>query len=178
MQGAPGWRGAIRIARSDIGRKLGVPLVNGLGIARAVGAVFVETRAGFVQFLHLLRAGLASSRLRLEGRVNGTGMAKERSPGAGATQEFFRFDAGFAQRRLKIMLHHSSGRLPCLARHTEHGALSRPGITDDNAKIAPVRDMHQRIDLLAGKDQPALFGTRKRGLPVPVADLVQFLLGH
>jgi hypothetical protein len=49
-------------------------------------------------------------------------------------------------------------RLPCLARNAEHGALSRPGIADDNAKIAPVRDMRQRVGLLAGQDKAALFG--------------------
>jgi hypothetical protein len=50
---------------------------------------------------------------------------------------------------------------PCFARHAEHGALSRPGIADDNAKIAPVRDMRQRVGLLAGQDKAALFGARQ-----------------
>jgi hypothetical protein len=49
-------------------------------------------------------------------------------------------------------------RFPCLARNAQHGALSRSGIADDNAKIAPVRDMRQRIGLLAGQDKAALFG--------------------
>jgi hypothetical protein len=68
-------------------------------------------------------------------------------------------------------------RLPCLARHAQHGALSRPGIADDNAKIAPVRDMRQRVGLLAGQDKAALFGAPSRLLSA-VVHFMAFALGH
>ena len=65
-----------------------------------------------------------------------------------------------------------------LARHAQHGALSRSGITDDDAEIATVRDMRQRLDLLAGQDKAALSGTRKGGFTVPIIDRVTLRLGH
>jgi len=74
--------------------------------------------------------------------------------------------------------HFVACRFPCLARHAEHGALSRPGIADHNAEIAPVRDIRQRVGLLAGQDKAALFGAGQSGFSVPVADLVPLPLGH
>ena len=47
-------------------------------------------------------------------------------------------------------------RFPGFARHAQHRALSRPGITDDDAQIAPVRDMRKRVGLLRRKDKAAL----------------------
>ena len=69
-------------------------------------------------------------------------------------------------------------RFPGFARHAQHRALSRPGITDDDAEIAPVRDMRQRLGLLARKNQAARFRTRQRRFAVPVTHLVAFLIGH
>ena len=51
MQGAPGGRGAIWIARGDIGSKAGIPFIDGLGVAGTVRPVLIEGRAGLVQLL-------------------------------------------------------------------------------------------------------------------------------
>ena len=69
-------------------------------------------------------------------------------------------------------------RLPGFARHAQHRALSRPGITDDDPQIAPVRDMRQRLGLLSRKHKAARFRARQRRFAVPVADFVAFPLGH
>ena len=69
-------------------------------------------------------------------------------------------------------------RFPGFARHAQHRALSRPGIADHDAKIAPVRDMRKRLGLLPRKHKAARFCTRQRHIAVPVADLMAFLLGH
>ena len=69
-------------------------------------------------------------------------------------------------------------RFPGFARHTQHRALPRPGIADDNPKVAPVRDMRQRLGLLAGKGQPAIRRARQRGFSAPVIHLMAFALGH
>ncbi len=49
-----------------------------------------------------------------------------------------------------------TGILLGFPRHTQHRALSRPGIADDIAEIAPVRDMRQSVGLLAGQDNAAV----------------------
>ena len=45
-------------------------------------------------------------------------------------------------------------------------------------KIAPVRDMRQRVGLLARKDKAARFRTRQRRFAVRVAHLMAFPFGH
>ena len=60
-------------------------------------------------------------------------------------------------------------RFPGLPRHAQHRALSRSGMADHDAEIAPVRDMRQRVDLLARKDKTARFRARQRRPPVRVA---------
>ena len=65
-------------------------------------------------------------------------------------------------------------RFPGFARHAQHRALSRPGIADDDAEIAPVRDMRQRLGLLARKDKAARFRTRQRRFAIPVTHLMAF----
>jgi hypothetical protein len=69
-------------------------------------------------------------------------------------------------------------RFPCLSRHAKHGALSRPGITDDNAKVASVRDMRQRVGLLVGQDKTALLGTRQCYPSVGFIDFMAFAARH
>ena len=76
--------------------------------------------------------------------------------------EVFRRDAG--QRHAPDLI---TRRFPCLPRHAQHRALARSGIADHDAKIAPVRDMRQRVGLLAGQDKAALFGMCQSGLAVP-----------
>jgi hypothetical protein len=71
-----------------------------------------------------------------------------------------------------------TGCFPCLPRHAQHGALSRPGMAYDDAQIAPVRDMRQRVGLLTGQDEAALFGIGQSGLAVPVIQLMAFPSGH
>ncbi|CAA0093321.1 Uncharacterised protein [Starkeya nomas] len=87
--------------------------------------------------------------------------------------EIFRGDAG--QRHAPDLV---ARRLPSLARHPQHRALSRPGIADDDTQAAPVRDMRQRLGLLAGQDKAARFRTRQRHLTIPVVDLMAFPFGH
>ena len=67
--------------------------------------------------------------------------------------EIFRRNAG--QRHAPNLV---ACRFPGLPRHAQHRALARAGMADHDAEIAPVRDMRQRVGLLAGKHKPALFG--------------------
>ena len=67
---------------------------------------------------------------------------------------------------------------PRLERHAEHRALSRPGMADDEGAIAPVRDVGQRVLLLAGKHEATLFGTRKRCCLVTVVDRMTLARSH
>ena len=83
--------------------------------------------------------------------------------------EILRRDAG--KRRAPDLV---ARRFPGFARHAQHRALPRSGITDHDAEIAPVRDMRQRVGLLSRKDKTTRFRTRKRSFAVPVADLMAF----
>ena len=65
--------------------------------------------------------------------------------------EVFRRDAG--QCRAPDLV---ARRFPGLPRHAQHRALARSGMADHDPKIAPVRDMRQRVGLLARKDKAAL----------------------
>ena len=65
-------------------------------------------------------------------------------------------------------------RFPGFARHAQHRALSRPGIADDDAEIAPVRDMRQRLGLLAGKNKAARFRARQRRFAVRITHAMAF----
>ena len=58
-------------------------------------------------------------------------------------------------------------RFPCLPRHAQHRALAGSGMADDDPKIAPIRDMRQRVGLLARKDETARFRTRQEPLRDP-----------
>ena len=87
--------------------------------------------------------------------------------------EVFRGNAG--QRHAPDLV---ARRFPSLPRHPQHRALSRPGVPDHDTEIASVREMPQRIGLLAGKDKAARFGTRQCRLSVPVTDLVAFPFRH
>src|SRR6516164_1341706 len=52
-------------------------------------------------------------------------------------------------------------RFPGLSRHAQHRALAGPCMADQDAQIAPIRDMGQRIGLLARQDKIARFRTRQ-----------------
>lgn len=69
-------------------------------------------------------------------------------------------------------------RLPGLTRDTEHGALTRPGITDDNAEIARASDVRQRVGLLAGEKKSALLGARQSRLPLRILYGMALVLRH
>ena len=80
LQGADG---AIDPARSCLRRKLGILLVGGFGIVRAIGTHLLEPLARLLQFPGLIGAGLVALFLRREDRIHGAGMADKR-PCAGA----------------------------------------------------------------------------------------------
>ena len=69
-------------------------------------------------------------------------------------------------------------RFPCLPRHAQHGALSRAGIADHDRKIAPVRDMRQRVGLLARQHKAALSAAPEPASRCRVTHLMAFPLGH
>jgi hypothetical protein len=87
--------------------------------------------------------------------------------------EIFRRDAG--QRDTPDLI---AGRFPSLSRHTQHGALSRSGMADHDPEIVPVRDMRQRVSLLAGKHKPASFSERQRRFAVRVTHLMALPFSH
>lgn len=74
--------------------------------------------------------------------------------------------------------HLQAGRLPGLARDTQHGALPRPGITDDNAEIARAGDVRQRVGLLYRKDKAALNRAGQSGVAILILHGMAFALGH
>jgi hypothetical protein len=67
-----------------------------------------------------------------------------------------------------------ASRFPSFARHTQHGALSRSGIADDDPHIAPVRDTRQRLDLLSRKHETA----RSRARQHRLFQIMAFLFRH
>ena len=81
--------GAVDLASGRFRGKLRVLLVGGFSVMGATGPHLLEGFAGFLQFLHLLRAGPATLLLHLEDRIHGASMADER-PLAGAAQRRFR----------------------------------------------------------------------------------------
>ena len=51
-------------------------------------------------------------------------------------------------------------------------------MADHDPKIAPVRDMRQRVGLLAGQNKAALLGIDQGGLAVPVIHPMALPSGH
>src|SRR5690606_17925483 len=94
LQGTPCWQGSVAIARCGLGRKLGVPLVDGLGIMGAMRPEFVEARASLLQFLDLFGRCGDVLRLRPQDRIHGAGMTDE-GPATGAAQRRLRVDLRF-----------------------------------------------------------------------------------
>ena len=151
----------LRIAdQHDLGAGLGSMGQHALQLARADHARLVDHQhiAGREQVAALSPAMLHA----------GDGARRN----ARSAFEVFRRDAG--QRHAPDLI---ARRFPGLPRHAQHRALSRSGMADHDAKIAPVRDMRQRVGLLARKDKTARFRTRQRrlacrrrsphGVPVP-----------
>lgn len=115
LQGTPCWQGSVAIVRCGLGRKLRVPLVDGLGIMGAMRPELVEARASLLQFLDLLGRCGHALRLRPQDRIHGAGMTDERST-TSAAQRRFRLDPHLLPGLLPLRLLH------CIyARHTVAG---------------------------------------------------------
>ena len=63
-------------------------------------------------------------------------------------------------------------RLPCLPRHAQHRALARSGMADHDAQIVTIRDMRNRVGLLARQDKTAGFRTRQSRSAIRVTEVV------
>src|SRR6516225_6451059 len=87
--------------------------------------------------------------------------------------EIFRRDAG--QRYAPDLI---ARGFPDLPRHAQHRIFARPGMADHERKIASVRDMRQRVGLLARQDKTARLRMRQSRYAIPVTRLMALPLGH
>ena len=152
----------LRIAdQHDLGAGLGSMGQHALQLARADHARLVDHQhiAGREQVAALFPAMLHA----------GDGARRD----ARSAFEVFRRNAG--QRHAPDLV---ARRFPGLPRHAQHRALSRSGMADHDAEIAPVRDMRQRVGLLARKDKAARFRTRQSGFAVRVTHLMALPFRH